>query len=177
MRAVLDTCVLYPTVMRQILVKVAASGGFEPLWSDEILSEWRRAVAKDGGDVGVDIALLNDRWPDACIGVDIEKVEELSLPDRHDRHVLAAAIAGNADIILTKNLQDFPTRVLARHGILRREPDGFLLEIMQDGAVDVAAVIQDVQSQIEAASGQDWPVNTLLKKAGLPRLGKHLSGR
>ena len=63
----------------------------------------------------------------------------LSLPDPDDRHVLAAAIAGGADTLVTLNRADFPTRTLARHGVLLREPDGFLVELLAGGTRPRAA--------------------------------------
>ncbi|MEN8935202.1 MAG: PIN domain-containing protein, partial [Planktotalea arctica] len=42
MKLLLDTCVLYPTVMREMLIGAARAGAFEPLWSARILEEWRR---------------------------------------------------------------------------------------------------------------------------------------
>jgi len=45
MKAVLDSCVIYPTVMREVLLGVAEAGGYTPLWSPRIIEEWRRAVA------------------------------------------------------------------------------------------------------------------------------------
>jgi hypothetical protein len=50
----------------------------------------------------------------------------LSLPDPNDRHVLAAAIKGRADVIVTANLEDFPAEVLERWGIEAQHPDAFL---------------------------------------------------
>ena len=32
-RVLIDTCVLYPTVMREMVLGVAARGAFEPIWS------------------------------------------------------------------------------------------------------------------------------------------------
>ena len=46
MRAVLDACVLYPTVLRGLLQHCAAAGLYVPLWSGRILEEWRRAVVR-----------------------------------------------------------------------------------------------------------------------------------
>ena len=48
MRVVLDACVLYPTVLRELLLGVAAKGLYEPQWSDRILREWVLATAKLG---------------------------------------------------------------------------------------------------------------------------------
>ena len=50
MRAVLDACVIYPTVLREILIGVAARGVYEPFWSDRILREWVLATRKLGPD-------------------------------------------------------------------------------------------------------------------------------
>lgn len=179
MRLILDACILYPTVLREVLMGVAERGGFAPLWSAEILREWRYAAGRLGpeGDAiaGAEIALLQAKWPDAEVSYPPDMPETLSLPDRHDRHVLAAAIIGKADAICTKNLKDFPTRALARYNLLRREPDEMLLEFAHGDAVDVAAVCKEVQARAVAASGREQPMRALLKRAGLPRLGKLLA--
>lgn len=179
MRLVLDACVLYPTVLREILMAVAQAGGFTPLWSARILGEWQRAADRLGTTgaavAAAEIAVLRGQWPDAEVVYPADFIETLSLPDDNDRHVLAAAIVGEAEAILTKNLQDFPTRTLARYNILRREPDEFLLELERTGACDVAAVCVAIQQRTEAISGREQPLRPLLKRAGLPRLGKYLT--
>ena len=116
---------------------------------------------------------MRDAWPEAEVAVDPELVARLSLPDPDDRHVLAAAIAGGAEVLMTLNRADFPTRTLARHGILLREPDGFLTELAGEG-VDLVAVAAGVQARAERASGRPQPIRALLRRTGLPRLGKAL---
>src|SRR6056297_4102304 len=68
-RAVLDTCVIYPTVMRQMLLGVAAQGVFTPLWSARIIEEWQRAAVKLGPEgvaqAGAEAAMLAMDWPEA----------------------------------------------------------------------------------------------------------------
>ena len=92
----------------------------------------------------------------------------LALPDPADRHVLAAAITGGAGVLMTLNRADFPTRALARHGLLLREPDGFLVELLGDG-LDLGSVAAAVRDRA-GRSG----TRAMLKRAGLPRLGKAL---
>jgi predicted nucleic acid-binding protein len=46
----------------------------------------------------------------------MDLIENLKLPDEKDRHVLAAAIKTNANLIVTNNLKDFPASYLDSFG-------------------------------------------------------------
>ena len=178
MRAVLDACVLYPTVLREILLGVAAKGLYTPLWSDRILEEWARATNKLGPGAEVqaraEIALLRAAFPDACLP-EVEAIERrLILPDPDDVHVLAVAIHGHADCIVTFNAGDFPRHVLAEEGIARRDPDGFLWQLWSHHPGDVAAVVGQVHATAERISGGPLTLKGLMKRARLGRLGKAL---
>ena len=48
MKIVLDACVLYPDVMRRLLIAAAKAELFTPVWSARILEEWARAAARSG---------------------------------------------------------------------------------------------------------------------------------
>ncbi|MEM9430456.1 MAG: PIN domain-containing protein [Pseudomonadota bacterium] len=175
MRVVLDACVLYPTILREILLSVALAGHFEPLWSARILEEWTRAAARDGASPnGVDAALVRDKWPGAMVAPDADLMATLSLPDPDDVHVLATAIIGRADALLTFNLRDFPTRVLARHGVLRRDPDGFLTELAAETS-DVAMAAEASRHTAERLSGKPQALKPLLRRVGVPRLSRALA--
>lgn len=178
-RVLLDACVLFPTVMRETLLGVAAAGGFEPVWSLRILEEWARAVRRlpEGAEAvaRAEIAAMRARWPGAEVTPDPDLVETLSLPDPGDRHVLAAAIAGGAGVLMTLNRRDFPGRVLGRYGVMLREPDGYLCALAAEGG-PVATVAAAVRARAGAVSGREQPLRGLLKRAGLPRLGKLLEG-
>ena len=180
MKVLLDTCVLYPTVMREVLLATAAQGLFTPLWSARILEEWARAARKLGpaGETLArgDIALIRAAWPKAEVPPHPGLEARLWLPDAHDIHVLAAAIAGSAEILLTVNAQDFPQNILAEEGLMRRDPDGFLWQLWSEHPGAVAAAARQVQDTAETLSGQPHPLRKLLKKARLPRLGKALAG-
>ncbi len=59
-------------------------------------------------------------------------IQDVELPDADDRHVLAAVIRGRAQIIVTSNVKDFPSAVLAAHGVEAQHPDDFILERIEE---------------------------------------------
>jgi predicted nucleic acid-binding protein len=175
-RVLLDANVLAPSVLRETLLGAAAAGGFTPLWSARILEEWARAARRmpEGAEAvaRAAIAALRARWPEAEVAADPSLEARLALPDPHDVHVLAAAMTGRAAILLTCNRRDFPPRTLARHGLLVRDPDGFLLELHHERGLQ--AVAEAVRERAEAISGRPQALRPMLKRAGLPRLGRAL---
>ena len=177
MRVLVDACVLYSTVPRALVLGAAQAGLIVPVWSARIIEEWRRAVARDGpqaaAQVATEIAMARIACPDAEIPVPPDLADTLSLPDPDDRHVLAAAIAGRVDVLLTRNMRDFPPRTLARHGICPRAPDTLLLELWVDRPDTVAAIAGPVVAALAQAAGM--APRDVFKRAGLPRLGKALS--
>lgn len=176
MKILLDACVLYPTVMREVLLGFAAGGLFQPIWSERILAEWRHAARRLGAEgervAGVEIALVKARWPQAEMTPDPALEADLHLPDPGDVHVLAAAIAGQAEAIVTANLKDFPTRVLAAHAILPRHPDSFLHEMAHARPEIAQEVCATVLERARDLSGEPLTLRYLLRRTGLPRLGK-----
>jgi len=178
MKAMLDACVLYPTVLREILLSVARAGLYTPLWSDRVLEEWARAAARLGPQAEArargEIALARAAWPASSVSPAPGIEARLWLPDPDDIHVLAAAIAGSADIILTFNAADFPRAALRDEGIARQDPDLFLTELLRAHPDRVVAAVEAVRSEAERLSGEAWPARRLLKRASLPRLGKQI---
>lgn len=178
MKAVLDACVLYPTVLREILQGAGVAGLYQPVFSDRILREWVLATAKLGPQAPViaegEAAALRAAFPRGLVAPHPEIEERLILPDPNDRHVLATAIAGGADAIVTFNAQDFPGHVLAAEGLSRRDPDGFLWELQSRHPVIMAGIVDAVRAKAEAISGQPVPLRALMKRARLYRLARAL---
>jgi len=177
-KALLDTCVIYPTVMRQMLLGAARAGAFTPLWSARIIEEWQRAAIKLGpagvAQAGAEAALLAADWPAAQVTWPPSLEARLWLPDPADTHVLAAAIAGSADVILTLNSKDFPRQILAEEGLSRSDPDALLHGIWQASPDMIAQVASGILAEARRLSGDDWSMRALLKKARLPRIAKAL---
>lgn len=178
MKAVLDACVLFPTVLREILIAVARRGLYTPLWSDRILEEWARATVKLGpGAEAVargEIAVLKAAFPAALVPVAPGLERRLWLPDPADVHVLASAIAASADLIVTFNAGDFPRATLAEEGLARQDPDQFLTGFWLEHPETIVAAVTEVAETARRLSGEDLPLRPLLKRARLPRLGKAL---
>ena len=175
---VLDACVLYPTIMRELLLGVAALGAFEPYWSGKILQEWALAVKKnhpDQEDVARgEIAVIQARWPKAAVEPVARLKDTVFLPDPDDVHVLETAMTIKAPLIVTMNLKDFPRRILATHGIAAQHPDAFLVQQLHEHPDTVFDVARNVLLTAEHLSGHQWTFRKLMKKARMPRFGKQL---
>jgi hypothetical protein len=170
-RVFLDTCVLYPPLLRGFLLGLADRGLFDPVWSAGVVREWAHLLAArdpEGAEaLPARLARMAARWPGAEAPPGAP--EMLDLPDTGDRHVLAAAVAGGAGVLLTLNLRDFPARVLAPLGIRAEAPDALALALWLSAPAPVEAAVAEVWPGL--ATGD---LRRALKKAGLPRLGKAL---
>lgn len=129
--AFLDASVLYPAPMRDLLLELAVSDLYRAKWSNMVHEEWIRAVLENRPDLTRDRLertrdLMNAHVRDALVSDFEQLIDILELPDPDDRHVLAAAIKGRADLIVTANLKDFPVDRLDRWGIEALHPDEFL---------------------------------------------------
>lgn len=178
-KLLLDTCVIYPTVMREMLLGAARLGHFIPLWSARILGEWERAALKLGpvgaAQAKAEIALARAAFPAAEVAAAPGIEARLWLPDSADVHVLAAAIAGHAEGIVTVNNKDFPRHTLAEEGLERIGPDQLLYNLWLADATGMEALGAQVLAEANRLSGDNWEIRPLLKKARLPRLAKALA--
>lgn len=74
--------------------------------------------------------LTDDNVPDALVTGFDALVPTLSVSDLGDRHVLAAAIHGGADCIVTFNLKHFPSQALSPYQIEAIHPDDFITQLL-----------------------------------------------
>lgn len=172
-RVFLDACVLFPPLVRGVVLGAAEAGLYAPFWSPRVLDEWRIAAERKQGDlarVEAVIARMGESFPGACVAPDPEVEAGIDLPDPADAHVLAGAIAAGATVLLTFNLRDFPARRLAAHAIVARHPDGFLWELFSRDPEAMAPPIRRAAASVGAGDPAD--MRRALKRARLPRLGK-----
>lgn len=118
--AVFDACVLYPSVLRDVLLRLAITDTFRAKWTDDIHEEWTRNLKANHPDIDENYLkktrqLMNAHVRDALVEGYEHLIQSVELPDPDDRHVVAAAIASNADVIVTYNLKDFPAAALTSY--------------------------------------------------------------
>lgn len=148
-----DANVLFPAPLRDLLVELALTGLFRARWTARIHNEWIRNVLEDRPDL--DLARLQrvrelmDRAVPDCLIQDYEPlVASLHLPDPADRHVLAAAIVGRAQAIVTFNLRDFPEPLLRNYDVEARHPDEFLAQLISLDRDSVLAAVRTVRGRL-----------------------------
>lgn len=149
--AILDANVLYPAPLRDFLLTLADVNLYRPKWSQTIQGEWVRNLLLKRPDLNHKSLqrtcdAMNAAFPDATVTNYSEIMSGLILPDFDDRHVLAAAIKCNADVIVTFNLKDFPVNYLKAYDIEPQHPDDFIMNIIH---LDEATALQALTNQIK----------------------------
>lgn len=132
-KCVLDTNVIYPIEIRDLLFWFAYFEMFTPKWSEHIFDEWKEVMKRKGiseEEASKRVEKANLAFPDALVKNYSGLIEGLTLPDAKDCHVLAAAIKTNANIIVTNNIKDFPEKYLASFGLAAKTADDFLTNII-----------------------------------------------
>lgn len=156
--------ILYPAPLRDLFVRLAQTGIVRARWTETIHDEWIRNVLKNNPQITAQrIArtrtLMNNAVRDCLVTGYEDLIDSLTLPDPNDRHVLAAAIRGHAEIIVTFNLKDFPTAVLAQFDVIALHPDDFLVSLFQ---LEYGLVCAAVKRQREGLRNPAKTVEELL---------------
>ena len=168
-----DANVLYPNVLRDVLIRLAQTGLVHARWTDRILDEMFESLGEDRPDIPAAALaklreLMNRAVPD-CLVTGYERlIPALTLPDEDDRHVLAAAIRSGAQVIVTANLRDFPDSELAQFGIEAKHPDEFVMDLFHLDGVRVHQAVSATAAAWRNPPGTPADVCDRLVAAGLP---------
>jgi hypothetical protein len=161
--AILDACVLVPMPLVDTLLRVAGAGLYLPLWSLDILNELERTLAQ-WPNVGPAratsrIAMMREAFPEAEVtGYDALVA---SMPvEQADQHVVAAALVGHAQVIVTSNLKHFPSAPLADLGLDVQDPDTFLCHHY---SLDPPVVMQALHTQASDLQNPPITLDRLLR--------------
>jgi len=132
---VFDANVMYPAPLRSFLMYLAISGEFRARWTDQIHEEWIRNLLINRPEIQRASlervrSLMDTNVPGALVTGYEPLIDSIKLPDKDDRHVVAAAIRTRAEAIVTFNLKDFPAEQLEQYGITAVHPDDFICDLV-----------------------------------------------
>lgn len=179
-RVVLDTCVLVPIVKADLLLTLAGRQAFHPIWSNAILRELSRAIVianpmMTQERAAARIVDMNTTFEDALIeGWEPVRDCVSGILDPGDRHVVAAAVRGNAAAIVTDSAKHFPDEALRQWGLHAVTSDDFLLDLLDLNQSGMLGCL------IEMSSKRRNPPTTVdnliaaLERAGIPRFAREL---
>jgi predicted nucleic acid-binding protein len=165
-----DARVLYPQTLRSALMYLALSDLFQARWTHEIHDEWIGNLLEKRPDLTreklMEVRRLMDKAiPNALIMGYEEIIDTLELPDQNDRHVLAAAIHGNATLIVTNNTRDFPPRMLSPYEIEAISPDTFVSHLIKTNLDQVIKALQQQRTALKnPAMSADEYLDTLQRQ-------------
>jgi len=176
--ALIDANTLYPAPLRDLLLSLAVDGLYHARWTARIHDEWTRNLAMNRPELAERlpqlVALMNRSVPDCLIENYEALIDGLALPDADDRHVLAAAITGHVDAIVTFNLKDFPAEVLGRYNIEALHPDDFVLNQLELRQIDALAAIKAMRARLRRPPQSAADLIATLERAGLAASAAHL---
>lgn len=153
-RAVLDANVLVPVSLTDTLLRSAEHGRFLPLWTEKILDEVVRNVARlhpehDIARIHRRIEAMKHSFPEAMVA-GWEELEADMTNDSKDRHVLAAAVRSKADLVVTSNVRDFPASACEPHNVVVARPDDFLVAMWADDVPAASNLINEQAADLRA---------------------------
>ena len=144
-----DANVLYPSLLRDVLIRVAQRGLVQARWTERILDEVFDNLASNRPDLDqARLArtreLMNASIRDVLVDGYEPLIDAVTLPDQDDRHIVAAAIRAHAQMIVTTNLRDFPSQELGKWNIEAKHPDDFLVDQFHLDAIALHVILQQI---------------------------------
>jgi predicted nucleic acid-binding protein len=164
---VLDACVLVSMPLCDTLLRLAEEPAMcRPLWSERILFEMGSAREKKLKHTAFQrerrLLAMRSAFPEACVNFPEHLANAVTcIPDLNDRHVVAAAIFGSADLIVTLNKKHFPANCIEQYGLVCETPDEFLMRQFQ---LAPELVLEKIDLQATALGQERSFVIQLLRK-------------
>lgn len=175
----MDANVLYPSLLRNLLMYLATVGACDLRWTDQIHEEWLRNLvsksAQDRAKLERTRHLMEAALPEARVTDYEALIPSLSLPDPDDRHVLAAAIRSGAGEILTFNLRDFPPAATQPHGLSAIHPDEWLCRLLDEQPDIMRLTVEKMLSSLKNPPMNPEGLRAALERLTLPQAAERLS--
>ena len=168
---ILDACTMYPMLVRDVLLTLAAHEFFSPKWSLKIRDEWTRNLAarlkeKTCQDSQAQVEKISRAvtaaFPDAEVVTELTETPVLEPVDPKDRHVVMTAIATHADAIITFNLTDFAVAHLQEHlHVEVIHPDDFVMDLITLNEKRALAAFRELRAR---KKNPPWGTEELIRR-------------
>lgn len=174
----LDTCVLYGGALNDVLLELAENGTFRPLWSAHVLDELERNLTSRIGATASRsrVSTMRMAFPDAEVHGYDDLIGVMTC-DKKDRHVVAAAVRADAEVIVTFNLKDFPPQSVTPYDINVVHPDDFMLDQLDLYPSLTMRTIEEISGAYEKPAMTVEELLHLLTKAGIPKFAQAVLAR
>ena len=167
---ILDTNVIYPIEIRDLLFWFAHYDLYTIRWSQHIFDEWVDVMQRKGiseSEIQKRTGKARKAFPEALVENYESIIHSLNLPDNKDRHILAAAIKSNAQVIVTNNVIDFPAEYISRFGISAKTADEFLADIIDLNQTEALKAFRESVLNRRNPIMDEHAVLQVLRKHGL----------
>lgn len=179
--AVLDTCVLYPFSLCDMLLRLADRELYDLYWSRRILLELERTLLGHGltpRQATWRVGQMRRAFPAAEVpAAAVGRLEHRMLNHPKDRHVLATAVVSRADAIVTFNLRHFTSEALDSYEMEVLHPDQFLVGLHDLDGDQVQAEIDAQSAALRRPPVSRSDLILMLERAGVPKFAARLRER
>lgn len=170
-RVFVDTNVLFPYSVMELMLALTEDAIHEIVWSDALLDEWERVIVRQQRRSAASAAAITSAIREYFGEGRVARaeyahlVDDMPSKDPDDRQHIAAALAGNAQVVVTWNRADFPAGPLAELGLRVLNPDIYLQELFAELPEEVTATAVRVADDRGRAA---LDLTDTLTKAGVP---------
>ncbi|MFD3189595.1 PIN domain-containing protein [Sedimentitalea sp. HM32M-2] len=171
---ILDANVLFPFRVRDVLLTFAYEGLFRARFTEEIMAEWTQNLLERKpsleNSINSQVNMIRQAFDECFVTGHMPLIEGLQMPDKDDRHVLAAAVRCSAQVIVTENKRDFPSDVLEEYDIEVLGADEMLVNTYELFPVEAARALGKVRGRYKNPRMNVSEFLLDLTRAGLPKL-------
>jgi predicted nucleic acid-binding protein len=179
-RIFVDTNVLFPFSVMDLMLALTEDGVHEVLWSQALLAEWERVIVREqrrpAASAASVTAAIGQYFADSEVPETAyaHLIKQMPGDDPDDRVHMAAAIAGRAEAIITWNTADYPAEALAAHGVRVCGPDEYLCQLLDAWPDEVLATAVRLAGEKRRPSMTPTDLADILTKAGVPAFAQRL---
>ncbi len=181
-RVFVDANVWYPPSVRSVALGVGLAGLAEIVTSEGVLDELHRHLAVTAktnlspahAQARVEElrrTLLGARADSVCAIDAGSSLSPVGLPDPDDEHVVAGALAADADLLITQNVGDFPPSILEKAGLDVLSADEYFHDLLNEMHPMVIDVVRLALTFPPRGVQDPQALGTALYDAGLQATG------